>query len=152
MSFASSSNSALVPILPKYPSVNPNSVGYVNELVLITGGSNASGDGFINAFNSVELADGVWLLSGVLEIQAPTNYVSICTGNVLINDVIVSSSISLGASAHTVATLTFSAIITSNLYTPNADVQIKVKCSTGNASTWTIGTGTGSNLKLARIV
>lgn len=151
MSFASSANSALVPILPKYPSVDANNAGYVENIALTTDVLYTSGGTLQNAFANITLADGVWLLSGVLEISTPGTFPNIATAEVVVNGVAVSSVLAVGVAAHTVVSLPISAIISSNQFTPNVTFRVSAKCTSNSAADWEILGGIGSNLKLTRV-
>lgn len=152
MSFASSANSALVPIQPKYPSVNPNVVGYVENVALITDVLYTSGAVLQNAFAlTTALADGVWILSGVLLIAVPGNFPNIATADVVVNGVAVASVTAVGVAAHTIVSLPISAVISSNQFFPNVEVQVQAKCTSNSGVDWQISSGTGSNLKLTRV-
>jgi hypothetical protein len=152
MSFASSANSALVPILPKYPSVNPNVVGYVEDVDLITDVVYPSGATLQNAFALTQsLADGVWVLSGVLLISTPGTFPNIATGEVLVNGIAVSSVMAVGVAAHTVVSVPISTVISSNQFFPNVELQVQAKCTSNSGADWSIQLGIGSNLKLTRV-
>lgn len=154
MSFASSSNSALIPILPKYPTTNPNAVGYVRVLDLITDVEYPSGATLQTAFAPLSLADGIWLLSGVIEVSLigvgfPLNV----SANVLVNGVINSIIVSYGVSTYSSAGVNISAVISSNQFEPNVQLGLQVSCESSTGVDWFVDSGGGveSNLKLVRI-
>lgn len=154
MSFASSSNSALIPILPKYPTTSPNAVGYVRVIDIITDVEHPSGTTLQTAFATLSLANGIWLLSGVIDVSlVAAGFPLNVSANVLVNGVINSIIISYGVSTYSNAGVTISAVISSNQFEPNVQLGLQVSCESSTGVDWFIDSGSGveSNLKLVRI-
>ena len=77
MSFSACSSSSFIPISPKYPTTNILSAGYVEPTVLDYT-STASGVAR-SAFGSISLPAGVWMLSGVIRLNASAGNVTTAT-------------------------------------------------------------------------
>jgi hypothetical protein len=153
MSFASCSSSSLVPISPKYPTVNPSSAGYTEELTLIDTTTNTGV--FYNVFTPITLAKGVWLLSGVLQFQcniSPNTFTEI-TANVVVGGVIKQQYLNNETALGDTPQLSICAVINSGDFDPDTTITLSISGNTTGASTFSIqGLGTlASFLKLVRI-
>ena len=85
MSFASSASSTLVPILPKFPTVDANSAGYI-QIPALDYSATATGVA-INAFAPITLPYGVYIVSGVLKYIGDGSNIATATAQCLIDGV-----------------------------------------------------------------
>lgn len=154
MSFASSSNSLLVPILANFPTANPNAVGYVEEPNInnATGTQNASLNAFIRP-----ISKGVWLLSGVLILQANTGDITGVAIQIYLNDNPFQSYQVVPPAGETDVPVPISAVVTSNAFVSTDILRLNVLVST-TTGTWrflkttqVIPQEVGTDLKLVRL-
>lgn len=151
MSFASSSNSLLVPILANFPTANPNAVGYVEEPNIndATSPSSSAIDAFISP-----ISKGVWLLSGVLLVQANTGEVTGVSIQILKNIFPFQVYQFFPSPGETDVSVPISAVVTSNAFLSTDILKLNVLVTT-TTGTWrflkTIPQQPGTDLKLVRL-
>jgi hypothetical protein len=146
MSFASSSSSTLVPILPKYPTVIKNSAGYVETLTLIDTATDAGQT--YTCVAPIPLPEGVWLLSGGITFQSNAGGQTTITAavvNVVVNGVIIqtfinSVAITGGATGNVGSNpqVVVSALINSGDFFPNAEFSVSIFAQTSGGGQFSI--------------
>lgn len=154
MSFASSSNSLLVPVLANFPTVNPNAVGYVEE-PYITDANFPSNDNIIAFLRPI--SKGVWLLSGVLVVQANTGEVTGVVIQLFKNLLSFQVYQFFPPAGETDVFIPISAVVTSNAFVSTDILRLNVLVTT-TTGTWRflkttqgIPQNVGTDLKLVRI-
>lgn len=132
MSFVSSSKSLLVPVLANFPTANPNAIGYVEEPNInnATGTQNASLNAFIRP-----ISKGVWLLSGVLIVQANTGDVTGVALQIFLNDIPFQLYQVAPPAGETDVPIPISAVVTSNAILSTDILRLNVTVST-TTGTW----------------
>jgi hypothetical protein len=138
MSFASSSSSTLVPILPKYPTVITNSAGYVQTLTLIDTPTDTGTP--YNVVAGIPLPEGVWLLAGGITFQSNAGgqttlisaLVNVNINGVAIQQFINSVEITGGAPTNIGSNpqVVVSALINSGDFFPNAEFSVSIQAAT----------------------
>jgi hypothetical protein len=147
MSFSSSASSTLVPTNPKYPTINPNAVGYETGLVLNTSATPTTGE-IISAFTPITLATGIWSLSGILTYGGNAGNFSGIQAIVNVDNTPIQSYNNFQASGN-VSQLTISAIIRSN---DNNQLSLQIQATiSGQGSTYSLVGTSFSSLKLVRL-
>ncbi len=148
MSFSACSSSALVPIPPKYPTTNLLSAGYMEQTTLnYTSTASAAS---LSAFGSVSLPAGVWMLMGVIRINASAGNVSLATLNCRLNGATTQGQIVLQpATTYTVTPVCF--VVESAVDGSEDLIDLNVTVTTSGAANWSIDNGVSSNLRLVRV-
>ena len=153
MSFASSSNYLLVPVLANFPTANPNAVGYVEEPNIndATGTQNSSLNAFIRP-----ISKGVWLLSGVLIVQANTGDVTGLAIQIFLNNIAFQAYQVIPPSGETDVPIAISAVVTSNAISSTDILRLNVSVSTSTGNWIFFKTDpslpqVGTDLKLVRL-
>jgi hypothetical protein len=147
MSFSSSASSTLVPTNPKYPTINPNAVGYETTLVLNTSAAPRS-QVSVDAFTPITLATGIWSLSGILTFGGSSGNFSEIQAIVNVDNTPIQSYYNYQASGN-LSQLTISAIIRSN---DNNQLSLPIEATiSGQGSTYSLVGTSFSSLKLVRL-
>jgi hypothetical protein len=160
MSFASSSSSTLVPILPKYPTAIVNSAGYVETLTLIDTPTTSGAP--YNVVAPKTLPKGVWLLAGAIRFESDAGagaflksaLVNVNINNITIQQFIVSVEIQGGAEGNIGSNpqVVVSALINSGDFAPNAQISVAIQAAT-SAGQFSLQTASplASVLRLMRV-
>lgn len=150
MSFASSVNSSLVPINPKYPTTDFFSAGYVETPVLDY--SQVATQTNIGAFSPILLPQGVWLLTGVLQFEASSagNNITQVTVTCLLNQVINQGQlVATGTTTSLVVPISF--VVSSGTEGQELPIALEISAITSAGGNWNLATGLSSILRLVRI-
>jgi len=151
MSFTSSSNSTLIPVLKKIPILNEHIVGYSRDFDIISTYYPSFGGG--NVFTPFNILSGVWLLSGVITPQASTGVITSedCQIITIDNDgdplILQSFNITIPSNSEA-QSIPISCIIVANDLPVIKLVKCTVSCST-DTGTWNVLANT--RLSLTRI-
>jgi len=148
MSFASSASSTQVSILPKFPTTDGNSVGYI-EIPNLDYSATASGTA-IDAFAPITLPYGVYILTGVLKFQGDGSNIATATAQCLVDGVNQGKVEINNADADVDVTFTF--IVASGSAGAENDLSLSVSGVTADGvSTWNLVAGINSVLKIVRV-
>ena len=148
MSFASSASSTLVPISPKFPTVDANSAGYI-QIPALDYSATATGVA-INAFAPITLPYGVYIVSGVLKYIGDGSNIATATAQCLIDGVNQGKVEINNADAD--VDVTFSFIVASGSAGAEGDLSLSVSAVTADGiSNWNLVAGINSVLKIVRV-
>lgn len=148
MSFASSVSSTLVPINPKYPTKDTLSAGYV-ETPILNYTETASGI-YINAFTDIQLPQGVWCLSGVLQFEATAGNITQAIAHCRLNGVTSQGQMVMNGST-TFLVLPISFVFSSGSEGAEDSINLAVTAVTSGGANWSIENSISSLLRLVRI-
>jgi len=151
MSFASTANSTLIPVLEKSPTVNPDAVGYVENLVVLSDVNHASGTQQ-NVITAITLPIGVWILNGAISLAATGGTLDAIPAPQMVVKVdgvdIIYAVATAGVS---VVQFPVNIVLSSTDYPAGSSLSIQVSAVTSGGADYLIEAGTTSVLKLVRV-